>query len=158
MKIKVCVLFMIMMLVTGMIFATESNSPATKEPFVLQSPVFKNGQMMPYRYLNRGDNKSPALKWSNSPEGTASFSITCKDYDPPANGYVHWDIKDIPGSYSELPEGIPPVAKWKDGIIQRTSWIGPFPPNGVHSYHFVIEAKDAKGKTLAKAELIGRSD
>ena len=61
-------------------------------------------------------------------------------------------------NYKELPEGIPSVKNWKDGITQKTPWIGPYPPNGVHSYHFEILAKDANGKTLAKAKLTGRSD
>lgn len=128
------------------------------EAFVLTSPAFKNGGMMPYRFRYHADNKSPSLQWENVPVGTVSFSITCIDYDPPANGYTHWDISNIPANYRELPEGIPSVKNWKDGVLQKTPWIGPYPPNGVHSYHFEILAKDANRKTLAKAKLIGRSD
>jgi len=153
-----CFTLLIMLLATGQTIAAEANLAGIPEPFILMSPAFKNNGMMPYRYHNRGDNKSPALKWNNAPEGTVSFSITCIDYDPPANGYVHWDISNIPANYKELPEGIPSVNKWNDGIVQRTPWIGPYPPNGVHNYHFVILAKDINGKTLAKAKLIGCSD
>ena len=137
--------------------ASPVNTPSS-EAFVLTSPAFKNGGLMPFHFRNQSGNKSPALKWENVPVGTASFSITCIDYDPPANGYTHWDISNIPANYKELPEGIPSVKNWKDGIMQRTPWIGPYPPNGVHSYHFEILAKDANGKTLAKAKLTGRSD
>ena len=151
-------ILLIMCTLVGQVFALDDNSASTQDRFTLTSPAFKDNGMMPFRYNNRGANKSPALKWTNAPEGTSTFSITCIDYDPPANGYVHWDIRNIPASYSELPEGIPETKKWKDGIIQQNTWTGPYPPNGVHRYHFVIEAKDVNGKTLAKAELIGRSD
>lgn len=157
---KLVVFFMLltMSMLAGQSFAIDDKQTSTNEKFTLTSPAFKDGERMPYRYNGRGPNKSPALKWQNVPEGTVNFSITCIDYDPPANGYVHWDIKNIPATYTDLPEGIPSEKKWKDGIIQNTTWTGPYPPNGMHSYHFVIQAKDANGKTLAKAELIGRSD
>lgn len=158
MKLKVCFLLVIIFCLTGVAFAAEDKPAGTQEQFILASPAFKDGQMMPFRYHNNGANKSPSLTWKNAPEGTSRFSITCIDYDPPANGYVHWDISNIPAAYSELPEGVPSDKKWKDGIIQKTPWIGPYPPNGVHRYHFVIEAKDINGKTLATAKLIGRSD
>jgi len=154
---KLCFILMVMFMISlnGIAFSAD-NDPSNS--FKLISPAFKDGGMMPYKYSGRGPNKSPVLQWVNTPEGTHGFSIKCTDYDFPANGYVHWDIRNIPASYNELPEGIPSDKKWKDGIIQYEPWNGPYPPNGVHHYHFVIEAKDINGKTLAKAELIGCSD
>lgn len=157
-KIIACFMLVALFLLTGQVFAEEAKVENSPEPFQLTSPAFKDKGMMSFRYHSRGDNKSPALAWSNPPEGTASFSITCIDYDPPAHGYVHWDISNIPADYRELPEGMPRVKKGKDGIIQDRPWVGPYPPNGVHNYHFVIVAKDINGKKLAAAELIGRSD
>lgn len=153
-----CFVLFAILLLRGQAFEVQANPASTSDAFSLSSPAFKDGGMMPYRFRAQADNKSPALKWENVPVGTASFSITCIDYDPPANGYTHWDISNIPANYRELPEGIPSVKNWKDGITQKTPWIGPYPPNGVHSYHFEILAKDANGKTLAKAKLTGRSD
>ena len=158
MKLKTYLLCIIVFSLTGAVFAGENESPDLQEQFTLTSPTFKDGEMMPVRYHYRADNKSPALKWRNAPANAVTFSLTCIDYDPPANGYVHWNISNIPAAYSELPEGIPAQKKWKDGIVQDTPWIGPHPPKGVHHYRFVIEAKDASGKMLAKATLIGLSD
>lgn len=157
-KVLLCFAVLILLVMSVQMFEVEANPASALEPFVLTSSAFKDGGMMPYRYLYRGENKSPALKWDNVPAGTANFSITCIDYDPPANGYAHWQISNIPANYKGLPEGIPSVKKWNDGIVQKTAWIGPYPPNGVHSYHFVILAHDINGKTLAQAKLIGRSD
>ncbi len=156
-KILSLVVLLMVVLVPGIGGAAEEGPDKNQEKFTLLSPTFKDGQSMPARYKAKQENKSPALQWLNPPPGTVKFAITCKDYDPPANGYVHWDIRNIPASYSELPEGIPPKQKWQDGIIQATPWEGPYPPNGVHKYHFVIEAKDASGKTIGKASLIGLS-
>lgn len=142
---------------SGMVFAAEKQGLSDVK-FTLSSSAFKNNTMMPPYCSSRGGNKSPALQWSNVPEGTVSFSLYCVDNDLPANGYIHWDITNIPGFYTALPKGIPAEKNWQDGIVQKTTWCGPFPPNGVHHYNFVLEAKDAKGKTLATAKLIGLSD
>lgn len=158
MKRKTNLLLMIMFLLTGSVFAAEGEPADNQQVFTLKSPEFKEGEMMPRHCRHYSGDRSPALQWSNAPAGTVSFSITCIDYDPPANGYIHWDIRNIPSNYSELPAGVPNEKKWRDGITQERPWIGPYPPNGVHHYHFVIEAKDATGKALAKAKLVGLSD
>lgn len=158
MKRKTNLLLMIMFLLTGSVFAAEGEPTDNQQAFSLKSNEFKEGEMMPRHCRHYSGDRSPALQWSNAPAGTVSFSITCIDYDPPANGYVHWDIRNIPSHYSELPAGVPNDKKWRDDITQERPWIGPYPPNGVHHYQFVITAKDAAGKILAKAKLVGLSD
>ena len=155
---KISVICLVLLMGIGSVVLAEERQGTNTGKFTLTSSEFKNNAMMSPSCSGRGANKSPALQWSNAPEGTVSFSLYCIDNDPPANGYIHWDIANIPGSYTELPKGIPAEKKWKDGIVQRTTWCGPFPPNGVHHYNFVLEAKDATGKTLATAKLVGLSD
>ncbi len=77
-------------------------------------------------------NKSPALAWSDAPEGTRSFAIICHDPDVPSSGedvnqegktvpadlpridFYHWVMVNIPTDYSSLAEG-----EVSDGITAK---------------------------------------
>jgi Raf kinase inhibitor-like YbhB/YbcL family protein len=48
-------------------------------------------------------NISPALEWSDVPEGTKSFALEFKDV---TFGQLHWAIWNIPGTATGLPAGI----------------------------------------------------
>ncbi|MEM8867119.1 MAG: YbhB/YbcL family Raf kinase inhibitor-like protein [Verrucomicrobiota bacterium] len=84
------------------------------------------------------ENISPAIRWSDAPEGTQSFAIICYDPDVPSSGedvnqagklvpadlprvdFYHWVLVDIPTSLSELAEGAA-----SQGITARGKAIGP---------------------------------
>jgi phosphatidylethanolamine-binding protein (PEBP) family uncharacterized protein len=68
--------------------------------FVLQSNSFRNNGSIPAQYSFRGGNTSPHLRWSNFPEQTRSFVITCIDID--AENFVHWVVYDIPVIAEEI--------------------------------------------------------
>ena len=61
--------------------------------FTVRSNSFKDGDYLPSDFILSADfgfgcaggNKSPHLKWSDSPLGTKSFAVTCYDPDDP-----HW--------------------------------------------------------------------
>jgi Raf kinase inhibitor-like YbhB/YbcL family protein len=82
--------------------------------FTVLSNSFKDGDYLPSDFILSADfgfgcaggNKSPHLKWSDSPPGTKSFAVTCYDPDAPTgSGFWHWLVVNIPASVSELPEG-----------------------------------------------------
>ena len=112
----------------------------------LVSPAFEMGGKIPVEYTRYGDNISPALEWTNVPEGTCSFALICHDPDAPlvsANTYgvVHWVLYNIPGSITGLPKG---VTEYTRGLNthNKEGYIGPMPPegHGTHHYFFVLLA------------------
>ena len=82
--------------------------------FTVMSNSFKDGDYLPSDFILSADfgfgcaggNKSPHLKWSDSPPGTKSFAVICYDPDAPTgSGFWHWLVVNIPANVSELPEG-----------------------------------------------------
>lgn len=56
--------------------------------FVLTSPAFANGDVLPQAQVyngmgQSGQNLSPALQWHGAPQGTKSFVVTVYDPDAP---------------------------------------------------------------------------
>ena len=78
--------------------------------FTLSSPDLANGSFDNKFVLNgfgcQGQNISPALKWSNLPEGTQSLALQVYDPDAPTgSGFWHWTVYNIPATVTELPQG-----------------------------------------------------
>jgi len=94
-----------------------------------------------------GENVSPELSWSEGPEGTRSYAITCYDPDAPTTvGFTHWVVFDIPPSTRAVQAGATPP-----GISGFTDWGesaygGMAPPQGdePHHYQFTVYALDSE--------------
>jgi len=139
----------------------------------LHSNNFSHNQTIPAKYTCDGQDVSPHLQWSDFPEGTKSFALSCLDPDAPGGNFVHWLIINIPASVTELTEStaIPAGAVELDNGFGKKSYGGPCPPSGTHCYFFTVHALDTdqlididknnfaekvKEHSLAKAELVGR--
>jgi hypothetical protein len=73
--------------------------------------------------------------------------LICDDPDAPLRTWVHWVLYDMPGTTTELPEGVLADATRADGSRHgRNSWNklgygGPSPPRGKpHRYFFRLYA------------------
>lgn len=146
----------------------------------LTTQVFAPGHDIPSEITCDGANTSPALAWSDPPDGTRSFALIADDPDAPAGTWVHWVLYDLPADERALPSDVPPDGNLPSGARQgrndfkRIGYGGPCPPAGpAHRYFFRLYALDATlelpagatraqlvramtGHVLAEAELMGR--
>ena len=109
----------------------------------LTSDAFKEGQPIPTQYGCDGDNKSPALTWSEPPAGTKSFALVIDDPDAPGGTFRHWGAYDIPASARSIGSGQHlGIEVQNDG--GKPGYTGPCPPrgSGVHHYRFKLFALD----------------
>jgi phosphatidylethanolamine-binding protein (PEBP) family uncharacterized protein len=94
----------------GLCGAHDANAQAA---FTLTSPSFKDGERLAVKNAGNnksnpncvGENVSPALSWSNPPEGTKSFALLM--FDPegrPPGGVSHWVAYGIPARSPALPK------------------------------------------------------
>jgi Raf kinase inhibitor-like YbhB/YbcL family protein len=140
----------------------------------LTSPAFQHGGEIPARNTCDAEDLSPALVWSNVPEGSRSLALIVDDPDAPVGTFTHWLAWGIDPAAETLEEGKPaPVEGAND--FGTMGYRGPCPPpgHGPHRYSFRIHALDAEldlqpgaakadledaleGHVLAGAELVGR--
>lgn len=127
---------------------------AADAPFTLSSPDLPPGKPISQQFTANafgchGPNESPALQWSNPPAGTRSFAVTMFDpYKPPASGWWHWVVYDIPATATGLPRkagqpgnsGMPAGAKQAppDGEAPEPHYYGPCPDEGDPPHHYTI--------------------
>lgn len=108
----------------------------------LTSDAFSDGAPIPSQHTCDGADTSPALAWSDIPDGTAAFALVVDD--PDAGGFVHWALSDIPGDRRDLPSGEgDSIGNPGRNDFRRSGWGGPCPPSGEHRYVFTLYALDA---------------
>jgi Raf kinase inhibitor-like YbhB/YbcL family protein len=149
-------------------------------PLQLRTAAFEPRGDIPTVFTCDGRDKSPALEWSDPPEGTQSFALVMDDPDAPGGTWVHWVLYDLPSTVRELAEAVPAEGELPSGARQgrndfrKIGYGGPCPPRGpAHAYYFRLYALDAKvnlgpgvtkhdldramgGHILGQAELVGR--
>ncbi|MFB7249749.1 YbhB/YbcL family Raf kinase inhibitor-like protein [Microbacterium sp. NPDC056234] len=157
-------------------------------PLELTSPDFTAGGPLPasaWSASRGGEDRAPALQWSQPPAGTRSIAISCFDPDAPTgSGFWHWAAFDIPRGVMSLPGGdgtassLPRGARVLPNEQRSERFIGAAPPagTGVHRYFFVVDALDVETldieprstpavlgfnrhfHTLARGVLVGTAD
>lgn len=116
----------------------------------LTSSAFSHGGAIPSRHTGEGEDVSPAMAWSDAPDGAKSFALICHDPDAPlvkpgSYGFVHWVLYGIPGDVKELPED---CGDYLQGVNDfcKVGYGGPMPPegHGTHHYFFWLLALDSE--------------
>jgi len=135
-------------------------------PFALSSTTFKDGTMMPQKVANMnqpganpnpncvGQNVSPQLSWSGTPDGTKSFAFTMVDPEGRGGlGVFHWVAYGIPVNVTSFAEG--EISKASDKYVggKSTQGVGNYsgpctPPGSPHHYTFKVIATDLDPKEL----------
>ena len=146
----------------------------------LKTSAFFEGGTIPKQYTCDGADISPALTWSNAPNGTQSFALIVDDPDAPVGTWTHWVAWNIPSTATGLSESVPKTETLPDGTRQgkndfkHVGYGGPCPPPGKpHRYFFRLYALGTKPElkpgasrkelenvvkenALAQAELMGK--
>ena len=149
---------------------TSSGLSATRTGFVLTSPAFRQGGLIPRIYTCDGVQRIVPLRWTAPPRGTRSFALSVIDPDAPSGAFVHRLAWRIPSNVRALNSRAPSEGLTSAG---RAGWVGPCPPSGTHHYVFRLYALrsalplDAgadrnafeaalRGRVLRVATLVGR--
>lgn len=151
------------------------------EDFILFVEGIANGRPIPERHARcapdgrMGGNISPAISWSNAPEGTRSFVLLMVDHDAaidrndvnkighvvatdtPRRDFYHWLLIDIPAAATAILEGeTAGAARGQNDFGPYKSpnvngYDGPCPPwndERLHSYDFILHAVDVPSLRL----------
>jgi Raf kinase inhibitor-like YbhB/YbcL family protein len=137
----------------------------------LTSAAFEAGKPIPKQYTGEGNDISPALAWSDLPEGTKEMALICDDPDAPRKEpWVHWVLAKIPADANGLAEGASAAKadKHPEGMVEGKNdfgtigYQGPMPPPGkAHRYFFRLYALDTSLEVkqgLTKADLLKAMD
>jgi Raf kinase inhibitor-like YbhB/YbcL family protein len=107
-----------------------------------------------------GGNQSPHLAWTDVPEGTESFAVTCYDPDAPTgSGFWHWVVVNLPADTTELAAGAGSAGGMlPDGALQtrtdfgQPGYGGPCPPQGDHPHRYLFTVHAVGGQLQADGD------
>jgi len=142
----------------------------------LGSPSFEDGGPIPDEHGYSAENTNPPLEITGVPDEAESLALVVDDPDarePAGKIWDHWVVWNVDPSRGELPAGWRPTdATEGDNDFGESGWGGPQPPDGEHTYRFLLYALDeeldldpgaskddfydaAEGRVLEKDELHG---
>jgi Raf kinase inhibitor-like YbhB/YbcL family protein len=113
----------------------------------LTSSAFADGSQIPVKFSQAGDEASPPIAWTGTPDSTVSFVLIVHDANAvAANGLddvLHWMVWNLPATARSLPEGVPQGPQLSDGTRQISvtgpNYRGPAAPSNGPAHHYVFE-------------------
>ena len=119
---------------------------AVAAAFVLSSPAFHAGAMIPARFTCDGKNISPPLRWTHVPPRTRAFALRLDDPDAPGGTFIHWTAWNFVAGALALRAGA--AEHWRlngTNSFGRIGYGGPCPPHGsTHHYVFRLYALNVR--------------
>jgi Raf kinase inhibitor-like YbhB/YbcL family protein len=109
----------------------------------ISSSAFNDHSFVPRQYALEGENVSPPLTWSGTPDDAAELVLLCEDPDAPSGTFPHWIVVGIdPHSDGAAPGQCPPGGTELVNGFRERGWGGPHPPPGdeAHRYFFRLYA------------------
>jgi hypothetical protein len=116
----------------------------------LSSPDFTDGGVLPAKFTQAvASPVTPALDWTNVPDGTVTFALILEDIDTAlqrkTDDVLHWMAFNIPGTSRQLPQGVATDAQLPDGTVQAKNtrgaagFMGPGAPAAGPDHHYIFE-------------------
>ncbi|HEY7538119.1 MAG TPA: YbhB/YbcL family Raf kinase inhibitor-like protein [Gaiellaceae bacterium] len=143
------------------------------DDFTLASSAFEDARPIPVRHTCEGEDVSPPLRWTDSPQEARSLALLVDDVDAPGGIFTHWVAWGLDPSADGLDEGDAAPGEGRNDF-GRVGYRGPCPPrgHGPHRYVFRLYALDReleldagaakadlmramRGHVLTTAELVG---
>jgi Raf kinase inhibitor-like YbhB/YbcL family protein len=129
----------------------------------LSTTAFPDGGLIPPKYTQAGEEVSPPLSWSDTPEGVVSFVLVVHDVDAligaGTDDVLHWMLWNVPAAVTSIHERAPSMAQLPDGTRQISA-TGPYyrgpgaaAAGPIHHYVFDLYALD----TLIEVPALGAS-
>jgi Raf kinase inhibitor-like YbhB/YbcL family protein len=117
----------------------KGSAPKAPDAITLTSPAFTEEGTIPRRFTCDGAQKSPPLRWSGVPAGSAELALLMEDPDAPEGTFVHWVVVHIPSGVRTLETGkVPAGAKQLEQSFGKRSYGGPCPPEDDPPHHYVL--------------------
>ena len=109
----------------------------------IESDIFINNGKIPVEYTCDGNGIQPPLKISDVPAEAKSLAFIVDDPDAPNGDFVHWIIWNIdPKTLIIENNNVPTGAVEGYTSLNKSGFIPPCPPSGIHHYNFKLYALD----------------
>ena len=106
----------------------------------LTSVHFADQTRIPDQYTCKGQNLSPTLAIADVPAGAISLALILHDPDAVHGDFLHWVVWNIHPDTTAIAENSVP-----DGAVQGVNgggtpgYMGPCPPAGTGTHHYIFE-------------------
>jgi len=126
---------------------TPAPAAPANPPMTLTISGWPDGDPIPVKFTQAGEQVSPEMKWTNVPKGTVTFLLHMHDPDVARNktteDQAHWVVWNIPGTATGLAEGVPKGLERPDGSYQQSAtgpmYRGPGAAANGPKHHYVFE-------------------
>lgn len=134
------------------LFALFIFLPTHAHAMSLEITGYNEGATMPNEMVFNGfgctgKNISPALRWSEIPDGTNALALTVYDPDAPTgSGWWHWVVFNISPSVEGVLAGQKPAGIESLTDYGRPGYGGACPPKGDKPHHYIFTIYALKAK------------